>query len=206
MFVGEFAKSCRELAVFLANVPFFILPCKLQKWLLAGRIGKNMIRGGPREKSTAREYTQEKSTSKTSMRPNLGAFVLVLLWHSCVSIPIVNQNVQAQKPLESLITEKGYPLEKYNTTTKDGYKLSLWRIPHGRNSVKGQDLTCDPNFMSRSLGTSDGSRPVVFLQHGLEDNCEGWFSNSANESLGFILADAGFDVFAGRIPCQVGFR
>merc|ERR1711963_153524 len=50
-----------------------------------------------------------------------------------------------------LITSKGYPCEEHKALTPDGYWLSMQRIPHGRN----QNAT--------------SGRPVVLLQHGLED-------------------------------------
>jgi len=67
----------------------------------------------------------------------------------------------------------GYPCEEYQVTTEDGYILSLKRIPHGY--------------------TED--RTPVLLFHGLMVDGFCWVLSTPKQSLGFILADGGFDVW-----------
>merc|ERR1711916_112138 len=72
-------------------------------------------------------------------------------------------------------------IESHYVTTEDLYILGLFRIP------------CPNNQSSCTSG-----RPVAYLQHGLEDSSYTWVNNFQNESLAFILADNGFDVWMGN--------
>jgi hypothetical protein len=76
----------------------------------------------------------------------------------------------------------GYPCEEHVVETSDGFLLTMQRIPHG--------------ISNRNLAAP---RPVILLQHGLLDSAAAWVINPPNEGLGYILADAGFDVFLGNI-------
>ncbi|XP_025812682.1 triacylglycerol lipase 2-like isoform X2 [Panicum hallii] len=73
----------------------------------------------------------------------------------------------------------GYPCEEYQVTTEDGYILSLKRIPHGLSNADN----------------STEDRTPVLLFHGLMVDGFCWLLSTPKQSLGFILADAGFDVW-----------
>jgi len=82
-----------------------------------------------------------------------------------------------------LITSKGYPYEAHYVTTQDFFVLHMFRIAHGRNATTAQ---------------INAPKPVVFLQHGAVDSADTYLVNLANESLAYVLADAGFEVWLGN--------
>ncbi|XP_044516274.1 gastric triacylglycerol lipase-like [Gracilinanus agilis] len=112
----------------------------------------------------------------------MAAFIIQALGtecHSCFLKRPVNPEVLLSA--SQIICYWKYPLEVHEVETADSYILTLHRIPYGRagNKVPGQ-------------------RPVIFLQHGLLSSAVTWISNLPNNSLAFILADAGFDVWMGN--------
>jgi len=80
-----------------------------------------------------------------------------------------------------LVSSKGYPVEEHVVTTKDQYNIKIQRIPRGKNYIPGT-----------------ASKGAVLLQHGLLDASHTWVINFPKQSLGFILADAGYDVWLGN--------
>ncbi|CAB4274109.1 unnamed protein product [Prunus armeniaca] len=78
-----------------------------------------------------------------------------------------------------MVETQGYTCQEhqFQVTTADGYILGLQRIPKGRS------------------GNEIADRQPVLLQHGLLLDASSWLLNPPDQSLAFILADNGFDVW-----------
>lgn len=73
-----------------------------------------------------------------------------------------------------VILQSGYPLEEHVVQTRDGYVLTMQRIPR------------------------KNSKEVVFFQHGVLDTSLGWVCNGPQGSQAFAAYDAGADVWLGN--------
>ena len=124
------------------------------------------------------------------------------------------------REMEELVRRAGYEIEKHFVETGDGYVLSVFRIPQGhedaRSSCSAESNTLADRAKSflihlfnkvfspwlhiaipfiHSQMCGDKKRPKVLLQHGLLDSSATWVVNTRRQSLGFLLADAGYDVW-----------
>lgn len=73
-----------------------------------------------------------------------------------------------------VIRAAGYPLQVYDVTTRDGYVLTMERIPRV------------------------GCKDVVFFMHGVLDTSMAWVSAGVTGSQAFAAWEAGFDVWLGN--------
>jgi hypothetical protein len=110
--------------------------------------------------------------------------LLVCVAISCISLISTRCTDDVCRDASGLISSKGYPVEEHFIYTKDCYTLRMFRIPGHVGSTVPHNAT--------------SNKPVVLLQHGLLDSCDTWVLNYANNSLAFILADAGYDVWLGN--------
>ena len=101
----------------------------------------------------------------------------LLLFAACACY-VAGTDPDVGKDMLQIVSEHGYPIEAHNVTTSDGYILTAFRIPSGRHPQPSRT-----------------DRPVVLLQHALLCSSFDWVNQSPEQSLGFILADAGYDVW-----------
>ncbi|VEN37645.1 unnamed protein product [Callosobruchus maculatus] len=81
------------------------------------------------------------------------------------------------------VEKQGYPLESHEVVTEDGYILTVHRIPHGvKNGTDGKR-----------------ERPPVLMMHSLLCSSMDWLYLGPEKSLGFLLAEAGYDVWMGNV-------
>ncbi|XP_054838209.1 lysosomal acid lipase/cholesteryl ester hydrolase-like isoform X2 [Eublepharis macularius] len=119
-----------------------------------------------------------------SRRSKMWWFVAVAcLIHTTVSSEELTRSEKDGNPeihmnVSQVISFRGYPSEEYEVLTDDDYYLTINRIPYGRKNL-----------------TFGGPKPVVLLQHGILAEASHWVENMADNSFGFILADAGYDVW-----------
>nr|XP_039249554.1 gastric triacylglycerol lipase-like [Styela clava] len=86
----------------------------------------------------------------------------------------------AKRNATELIRNKGLEADEHYVTTADGFILLVIRVRSPRIKPHPDKLP-------------------VFLLHGLLSSCDCYINNLRNESLAFILADMGYDVWLGNI-------
>ena len=102
-------------------------------------------------------------------------FVIGLVVASCVR-SVASAKV---RNVTEIVESYGYSAEFHTVTTADKYVLGMQRI-------------------LPTAGLS-AARGAVLLQHGLLDSGYTWVANLPSQSLGYLLADAGYDVWLGNV-------
>eukprot|EP01113_Clastostelium_recurvatum_P019154 TRINITY_DN2260_c0_g1_i2.p1 TRINITY_DN2260_c0_g1~~TRINITY_DN2260_c0_g1_i2.p1 ORF type:complete len:416 (+),score=92.39 TRINITY_DN2260_c0_g1_i2:32-1279(+) len=109
-------------------------------------------------------------------------------------------NPDLTRNVTEMILSRGYPVENHQVITSDGFILSLQRIPAGRRSSSSSSTSRPSLDHDHDGAAPNTTKPAVYLQHGLLDNSGTWiYQEVVTESLGYILADAGYDVWLNNI-------
>ncbi|XP_042718725.1 lipase member M-like [Lagopus leucura] len=116
---------------------------------------------------------------------------LICITESSSASPEVSMDVG------EIVHYHGYPYEEHEVVTEDGYYLTLQRIPHGKDNSGSMSASHEAETPGSSMFCHP-PKPAVLLQHGLVLEGSNWVTNLPNRSLGFILADAGYDVWIGN--------
>ena len=96
----------------------------------------------------------------------------------------VKMHKDTGKTIEDICADQGFKLEQYEVETKDGYILSLYRIPGKLNETE-------------ETKEDDNPKPVVFFMHGLNEDHMSWMYNKPSVAPAFVTARAGYDVWLG---------
>ncbi|CAK1590794.1 unnamed protein product [Parnassius mnemosyne] len=78
-------------------------------------------------------------------------------------------------------TEYGYKSEEHTVITEDGYVLTLFRIPRGKNC----------HFTVR--------RTPVLIMHGLLLSSDSWIDSGPEAGLAYLISDDCYDLWAGNV-------
>lgn len=84
------------------------------------------------------------------------------------------------KSFYEIVNENGFKFEEHKVTTKDGYILTVFRIP-------GLQVNDDKT----------GKKPIL-LQHGILDSADAWIAHYVDTAPAFVLAKSGYDVWLGN--------
>ncbi|KAL7694581.1 putative AB-hydrolase lipase domain, alpha/Beta hydrolase [Plasmopara halstedii] len=117
------------------------------------------------------------------MTTTLSFLMLMMLRFQLVtSISMVPDDPDYGLNVMELITKRGYAVEEHKFSTADNYILTMYRLPKTHKETQ-------ENIPAAS------KKSAVYLVHGLLDSSFTFECNFRNQSLAFILADAGYDVW-----------
>lgn len=130
---------------------------------------------------------------------NFLCFILIVCHHHKTvhsEMQFIDDNVTL------LIKSAEYPAEVHDVKTDDGYYVRLHRIPKGKFS----NIIIPPNginFFERIIeelqNLINNREPTpVLVMHGLFSSASCFLIPGPQNGLGYILADAGFDVWLGN--------
>lgn len=127
-----------------------------------------------RIKRKFKEYIDQAENENT---PLFEAIAPETLGYNCV-----DDDPAIHMTTPQLIALHGYPAESHTVVTDDGYILTLHRIPFAKNDT-----------------SKISPWKTVLLHHGLLGSSADWILTGPEKGLGFILSEAGYDVWFANV-------
>jgi lysosomal acid lipase/cholesteryl ester hydrolase len=109
--------------------------------------------------------------------------IALLLCLSLIIFPL-DLETDANRTTFQMALHRGYPVEEFTVTSSDGYILTIFRIPGGKNTPLSEALEED--------------RQPLILQHGLVCSSDNFLDNG-DKAPAYLFADAGYDVWLPNI-------
>ncbi|TYZ66241.1 hypothetical protein PybrP1_001772, partial [[Pythium] brassicae (nom. inval.)] len=97
----------------------------------------------------------------------------------------IDADADADLDAKQLMKKRGYLVEEHKVITADRYILTMFRLPKSYDETQ-RNVSAAPN------------KPVVYLIHGVLDSSITFAVNFRTQSLAYLLADAGYDVWLGN--------
>ncbi|XP_075151059.1 lipase 3-like [Haematobia irritans] len=110
-----------------------------------------------------------------------GVFIIAVVLLLVGSWQLAEASTKPISDCAERIKNDGYPVETHTVNTDDGYILTMHRIPYSPLSPPGGKI-----------------KPAVFLMHGMLSSSTDWILMGPGKALGYLLADAGYDVWMGN--------
>lgn len=111
--------------------------------------------------------------------PTSTAYPMTANLGSSYAVIFNGYSVCTDQLFRDLVSKYQYPMESHKVTTDDGYILQLFRV------------------QAKGSGISAGKEPVL-VQHGLLDSADNFVVNGESNSIVFLLASHGFDVWVSN--------
>jgi len=121
------------------------------------------------------------------------------------------------RPLAQAVEDAGYQIETHTVLTRDGYRLSLFRVLANENKASVRSAAEKSGASPAAEEDTEGAekdgkeeekewekiggrskRKAVLLWHGLLDDAYTWVEQGKDRSLAYMLADQGYDVWMGN--------
>jgi pimeloyl-ACP methyl ester carboxylesterase len=142
------------------------------------------------DKSAVNDWVENAAMASSRLSKLLRVLFFISSLVLLASVASAEQETSIVDPDDGLtvmqmVERRGYAVEEHKVTTADRFVLTMYRLPKTYAE-------------SQANATAAANKPAVYLIHGLLDSSFTYVLNFRNQSLAYLLADAGYDVWLGN--------